>query len=89
MSETVTEDLELGTLGTNWALTQFSARGDYAITTYKTGHYFRGEKQAKKLLPELGELGTGWALTQLRELGALYIKSCETGQWFQLGKEAS
>ena len=46
MSQDIIKNLNLGSLGTIWALTRFCLYSPYAITSYQSGHQFSGETQA-------------------------------------------
>ena len=84
--------IKLGKLGTNWALPSLEVLNHSDITTYKTGHYFQGEKEAeKKLSPnpvELGKLGTDWALPRFEGLNHSDTITYKTGHHFQGEKAA-
>lgn len=83
---------KLGKLGTNWALPSLEGLNPSDITTYKTGHYFQGEKEAEKKLSthlgELGKLGTDWALPRFEGLSPSDTTTYKTGHHFQGEKEA-
>ena len=73
----------LGTLGTIWALTRFTAFQPCNIRTYKSGHHFPGEKAAKKPETNLGTLGTIWALTRFTAFQPCSIRTYKSGHHFQ------
>jgi hypothetical protein len=88
MSAAVMEKSKLGSLGTNWALTQLEDHKPCNVMTYKTGHYFQGEKEAENKQSKLVILGTVWTLTQFGACDPSSVKTYETGHYFQRGKEA-
>ena len=49
MSAATILNCKLVILGTDWALTQFGAKGPSTIRTYETGHHFQPVKEAKKV----------------------------------------
>lgn len=69
----------LVTLGTIWALTRFQGYSPYLVKTYESGHWFQGEKEAKKNdETNLVILGTIWTLTRFEGFSIYPIKNYES-----------
>lgn len=74
-------------LGTIWALTRFESYFPCGVKTYKSGHHARGEKEAKKNLPDLVILGTIWTLTRFRGYFPCGITTYKSGHYARGEKE--